>query len=154
MRAAHIPACNGIVAESEPWKRLGERVDFRSFINPNRTHTEAYVCLSGKKPAGFILFIPEPVFARGGYLKAIGVAQEQQGRGIGSMLLAYAEKRTARSAIHFFLCVSSFNRKAQAFYRKCGYVRAGSLPGLITPGASEYIYWKRLQPSTLKQRRP
>ncbi len=154
MRPRHIPACNAIVAASEPWMRLGEHINFRPFLSSNTTNTEAHVCLADGEPVGFILFIREPVFARGGYLKAIGVSPHYRGRGIGKRLLSFAEKQTARRAVNFFLCVSSFNRGAQAFYKKHGYRRAGILPGLITPGASEYIYWKRLRPSTLRKRRP
>ncbi len=154
MRRRHISACNNIVAASEPWKRLGERIHFRFFLIPGRTHTEAHVCLSDDEAVGFVLFIPEPVFARGGYLKAIGVSPLHQGRGIGKKLLSFAEMRTARRAENFFLCVSSFNRRAQAFYQKAGYRKAGSLPGLILPDVAEHIFWKRLRPSPSGKRRP
>jgi ribosomal protein S18 acetylase RimI-like enzyme len=99
----------------------------------------------GRETAGFILFTPEPAFARGGYLRAIGVSPKFRRQGIGRKLLSFAEKITARQALHFFLCVSSFNRKAQAFYKNRGYTRVGKLPGLIKPGLTEYIYWKRLR---------
>jgi len=59
--------------------------------------------------------------------------------------MAFAEKATAKQAPNFFLCVSSFNRSAQAFYRKCGYTKVDKIDGLIRKGASEYIYWKRLR---------
>ncbi len=144
MTKAHIPECEAIVAGSEPWKRLNEGIDFRGIIAANRTHTSAYVCLADGKPAGFILFIPEPVFARGGYLRAIAVSPSFRVTGIGTMMLSFAEKKTARKASHLFLCVSSFNRRAHLFYEKRGYTRVGRLPGIIMPGASEFIYWKRL----------
>ncbi len=145
MKTSHIKQCEAIVNVSEPWKRLNERIDFRAALRNSRTNTRAYVCLAGSRTAGFILFIPEPVFARGGYLRAIGVAPEFRGRGIGRNLLSFAENLTAERALHFFLCVSSFNRGAHRFYQRCGYIKAGNLPGLIRPGVSEYIYWKRLR---------
>jgi ribosomal protein S18 acetylase RimI-like enzyme len=64
--------------------------------------------------------------------------------GIGRKLMSFAENRTARLAPNFYLCVSSFNRQAQAFYRDLGYSRVGKIPGLISPDASEYIFWKSL----------
>ncbi len=144
MKRSHIKACDDIVAASEPWKTLREKVDFRQAI----TARQAYVCIrrtsNGAETAGFILFAPGPVFARGGYLRAIGVAPALRGRGLGGTLLAFAEKAVSRQAICLYLCVSSFNRKGQRFYKKHGYTRVGTLPGLISPGASEYIYWKRL----------
>jgi ribosomal protein S18 acetylase RimI-like enzyme len=147
MKASHVKACEAIVRASEPWKRLQERVDFRAAIRKNGA-TRAFVCTTGAVIAGFILFIPEPVFARGGYLRAIGVAPEYLRQGIGRRLLLFAEHLTARHCQNMFLCVSSFNRAGQSFYRNLGYERVGKLPGLIRPEFSEYIYCKRLDGET------
>jgi len=145
MKRGHIKACDDIVAASEPWKTLREKVDFRHAINRG----QAYACIrstsGASEVAGFILFAAEPVFARGGYLRAIGVAPSLRGQGIGSRLMAFAEKAVSRQAQNVYLCVSSFNRMGQAFYKKRGYTRVGTLPGLTSPDASEYIYWKRLK---------
>lgn len=145
MTRSHIRACEAIVERSDPWKRLNERVGFRAAIGVNATNTRAFVCMAGNQIAGFILFIPEPVFARGGYLRAIGVAGEFRGKGIGKRLLSFAEKLSSRRALHLFLCVSSFNRTARAFYKKCGYVKVGTMNGIIKPGLSEHIFWKKLK---------
>jgi ribosomal protein S18 acetylase RimI-like enzyme len=141
MNRTHIPACDKIVASSEPWKTLRESVDFLPSIK--RKH--AFVAVIEASVAGFVIFTPEPVFARGGYLRAIGVASAMRGFGIGKRLMAFAEKSTAKKAPNFFLCVSSFNKPAQAFYRKSGYAKIGRIDGLIRKGASEYIYWKKLR---------
>jgi ribosomal-protein-alanine N-acetyltransferase len=141
MRRSHIPACNAITAASEPWKTLNERVDFLKYLSLK----QAYVCVIGDSPAGFVLFTPEPVFARGGYVRAVGVAPSMRRQGIGGSLLAFAESRIARRSPNVYLCVSSFNRRGQAFYKGRGYARVGKLPGLIVPRASEYIFWKKLK---------
>ncbi len=145
MNRSHIRACRSIVSASEPWKRLQESVNFRAFPKDNRTGTMAYVCVCRSETVGFVLFIPEPVFARGGYLRALGVAPGFRGKGIGKKLLLFAEQKTARRSLHLFLCVSSFNRAGQRFYKKLGYCKAGSLPDIIRPGIAEFIYWKRLK---------
>jgi len=149
MRRAHIRACTSITEASEPWKTLNERIDFKKYI----LLKQAYVCMAGVVPAGFIIFTPEPVFARGGYLRAIGVSNSERRHGIGRKLLTFAEQETARRSQYLYLCVSDFNRAAQAFYRDRGYARAGKLTGLIVAGSSEYIYWKRLKPIPRKTRR-
>ena len=141
MRRSHIQACNAITASSEPWKTLDERVDFLKYL----TLKQAYVCTIGNTPAGFILFTPQPVFARGGYVRAIGVDPAKRRQGIGGRLLAFAEARIALKSPNVYLCVSSFNRQGQAFYKGLGYTRIGKIPGLILPGASEYIFWKKLK---------
>jgi ribosomal protein S18 acetylase RimI-like enzyme len=145
LKKTHLRACSAIVAASDPWRRLGETIDFPGAMGRNSTGTKAYACMEGRNVAGFVLFIPEPVFARGGYLRAIGVAPAFRGRGVGRKLLAFAEQKTSERALHLFLCVSSFNRPALAFYKKCGYRGAGRLPGLIKPGTAELIFWKRLK---------
>jgi ribosomal protein S18 acetylase RimI-like enzyme len=144
MNRGHIQACNAIAASSEPWKTLNERVDFLTYVKLK----QAYVCTVGNAISGFILFTPEPVFARGGYLRAIGVDPAMRRQGFGRKLLAFAESRMARRCPNIYLCVSSFNRRAQAFYKGLGYTRVGKLPGLIVPDASEYIFWKRLKNRT------
>jgi ribosomal protein S18 acetylase RimI-like enzyme len=141
MRRSHIQVCNAVVAASEPWKTLHERVDFLTYL----ALKQAYVCMIGDAAAGFILFTPEPVFARGGYVRAIGVDPAIRRQGIGGKLLAFAESRIARRCPNVYLCVSSFNRQGQAFYKGLGYTRVGKIPGLAVPGASEYIFWKSLK---------
>lgn len=153
MKQSHVRACEAIVAESDPWKLLGEGVNFRAALGRNRTGASAYVCTRGAVTAGFILFTPEPVFARGGYLRAIGVAGGFRQQGVGQMLLSFAERKTSVRAFHFFLCVSSFNRGAQSFYKRCGYTRVGTLRDFIKPGISEYIYWKPLKTGRTETRR-
>lgn len=146
MQRSHIPACEKIIAESEPWRRLGEVIDFSKAISKTGCNAvRCYVCIIDKRPVGLVMFTPHPVFARGGYLRAIAVAGEMRNRGIGKRLLSFAENVVKRRASNIYLCVSSFNRKAQSFYRNAGYRKVGSIPGLITPAASEYIYWKRLR---------
>ncbi len=153
MKRCHVRDCEDIVAVSDPWKTLNERIDFFQAICTSKSHTQSYVCVVGAETAGFILFSPDPVFARGGYLRAIGVSPPFRRQGIGRKLLSFAEKMTVRHSCNLFLCVSSFNRRAQSFYSGCGYSRVGKLPGLIAQGTSEYIYWKRLLPLPLKNRR-
>jgi ribosomal-protein-alanine N-acetyltransferase len=145
MTRSHIAACDAIVAASEPWKTLGERFDFAGALSrKNRSYSRALVCIAENRPVGFVIFNPQPVFARGGYIRSIGVSPSMRRLGIGRKLLSFAEKDTTGCSSNLYLCVSSFNRKAQAFYKGCGYTRVGKLQDLIIPGASEYIYWKRL----------
>jgi [ribosomal protein S18]-alanine N-acetyltransferase len=141
MKRRHIQACNAITAASEPWKTLHERVNFLTYV----TLKQAYVCTISDATVGFILFISEPVFARGGYVRAVGVDPAMRRQGIGRKLLAFAESRIVRKSPNVYLCVSSFNRRGQAFYKGLGYTRVGKIPGLIVPNASEFIFWKRLK---------
>jgi len=140
MKRRDIQKCEEIVAISDPWKTLRERIDFSYYIQLK----EAYICAVDNQPVGFVIFKPEPVFARGGYLRAIGVSSSMRGKGIGRMLMTFTEQMTARLSPHLFLCVSSFNQDAQVFYKKLGYAQVGTLTDHIIQNASEYIYWKRM----------
>ena len=141
MSRRHIPACAEIVASSEPWITLREGIDFMPFIRKK----QAFVAVIEDAVAGFVIFTPEPVFARGGYLRAIAVAPAIRGASIGRKLLSFAEKTTAEQAPNFYLCVSSFNKAAMAFYRKCGYRKLGRIDGLIRKDSAEYLYRKQLR---------
>ena len=147
MKSAHVSACQKITSVSEPWKTLNEQIDFKRYLALKQT----YVCIEAGRVAGFIIFTPEPVFARGGYLRAIGVAPNMRRQGIGLKLMAFAETITAHRSQHFYLCVSSFNRKAQSFYKSIGYRKVGKIPDLLMNGATEFIYWKKLS-NSLKKR--
>jgi ribosomal protein S18 acetylase RimI-like enzyme len=144
MKPAHVPDCNRIVLRSEPWVTLGEKVDFKRSI----ALKQAYVCLgrdSGKnRVMGFIIFTRTPVFARGGYLRALGVSEFFRRAGVGRKLIEFAEKTISRKAGNIYLCVSSFNKQALAFYKKLGYKRIGKIPGLIKPDVAEFIFHKKL----------
>ncbi len=147
MTCSHLKACEDIVAASEPWKTLGEHIDFANTLSrENRPYDRAYVCIVKNKAVGFVIFTPQPVFARGGYIRSIGVAPSLRRLGIGRKLLSFAEKFVAGRSPNVYLCVSSFNKRAQAFYRDSGYTKVGKLQDFILAGASEYIYWKRLIP--------
>jgi len=141
MNKTHVPACHDIVKSSQPWKTLRESIDFSQALKSK----QAYVALVEGAVAGFVIFAADPVFARGGYLRAIGVAQAVRGFGIGNQLMKFAEKTAAKKAANLFLCVSSFNKSGQAFYKRMGYAKVGRLDSLIQKGHSEYIYWKRLR---------
>lgn len=138
MTRAHIPACNDIVNASEPWRTLREGVDLASAIRQK----QAYVAVIGGAVAGFVIFTREPVFARGGYLRAIGVAPAIRGFGVGRRMLTFAERMTAKRASNLYLCVSSFNKEGQTFYRKCGYEKVGRIEGLVRKGFAEIILRK------------
>jgi len=141
MNRGDIPACTDIIRQSEPWKTLRETVDLAAAVKKK----QGYVALIEGAVAGFVVFTPEPVFARGGYLRAVGVAPAVRGFGIGTQLLKFAEKATAKQATNLFLCVSSFNKSGQSFYKNLGYKKAGNLDNLIKKGFSEYLYWKKLK---------
>lgn len=57
-------------------------------------------------------------------------------------MIAWAEERIFRQSPNVFLCVSSFNERAQRFYGRLGYERVGELPDFLTVGHAEIILRK------------
>lgn len=135
--------CAWLMAGSEPWITLRQDLELcRQKVA--RLGSELFVAEggTGQELAGFILLVPYG-FAGSPYINSIAVASEARGRGVGAALLRFAEKHFAGRG-QIFLLVSSFNARAQKFYRREGYERVGELKDYILTGHSELIFRKRL----------
>jgi len=133
--------CAGVMASSEPWITLRRDLEEcrAALVRPG---AELFVARDNDLPAGFILLAPYGL-AGSPYIASIAVAAKARGQGVGSQLLRFAEEHFAGRG-HIFLLVSSFNHRAQDFYRRYGYEFVGELKDYITPGQSEFILHKRL----------
>ncbi|HLZ42518.1 MAG TPA: N-acetyltransferase [Candidatus Sulfotelmatobacter sp.] len=151
MQPLHIAAaseadyewCARLMATSEPWMTLRRDLEgCRAALT--RPGTELFLARDERagQRFGFILLAAYG-FAASPYVASIGVAPESRGRSVGSQLMAFAEQRYVDRG-HLFLLVSSFNPRAQSFYRERGYQFVGELKEYIIPGHSELIFHKRL----------
>ena len=140
---AETRACARLMAESEPWITL--RRDFEhSHKLLNNPGLEVYVAHVGKSFAGLIALDMQGSFV--GYIRALAVAPEWRSRGVGAQLIQFAEDRIFRVSPNVFLCVSSFNPRAQQFYARLGYERVGELKNYVIAGASEFLMRKTIGP--------
>jgi [ribosomal protein S18]-alanine N-acetyltransferase len=139
--------CARLMASSDPWITLGRDVE-RCRATVTRPGSELFVAhkseavVPASEPVGFILLAPYGL-ASSPYINSIAVAPGQHGQGIGSRLLGFAEQQYAGRQ-HLFLLVSSFNLRAQSFYRRHGYEFIGELKDYVVPGHSELIFHKRI----------
>jgi [ribosomal protein S18]-alanine N-acetyltransferase len=131
-----------LLAGSEPWVTLGITADQcrKTCHDPEYM---VYMAYTGHKPSGIIILDPRGV-AGSPYMKSIAVYREFRGQGIGSALLAYAESLFRSKYRHMFLCVSSFNQRAQNFYEAHGYQVVGEFKDYIIEGESEILMHKRI----------
>jgi len=131
--------CARMMADSEPWITL--RRDYEASLeimsDPMR---EVYVATADGEIAGFVVLLMHGVFV--GYVQSVGVGPQWRGRGIGSRLMACAERRILRDAPNVFITVSSFNAGAQRLYERLGYEVVGELEDFIIPGYSELLLRK------------
>jgi ribosomal protein S18 acetylase RimI-like enzyme len=131
-----------LMASSEPWLTLGRTLEGcrRVCGNPEYPMYEARIA---SDPIGFALVNRRGVVGSP-YLATLAVDPAHRGRGVGTLLVAHVEDVCRAEAAHLFLCVSSFNPRALALYRRLGYTQVGELPDYFIHGASELLMHKRL----------
>lgn len=132
-----------LMASSEPWITLQRDLPACRAVLA-RPGTELFIARARAfdPPLGFIL-LAEYGFAGSPYIASIGVSPPAQGRGIGGQMLSFAESLFHKRH-HMFLLVSSFNARAQKFYKCHGFHPVGELKDYIVAGHSELIFHKRL----------
>jgi ribosomal-protein-alanine N-acetyltransferase len=137
--------CAKLMANSEPWITLRRTYEnsLKMLSHPSR---EVYVALVKDEIVGFIVLIMRGALV--GYIQTVGVVPEWRNKGIGSKLLKFAEDMIFSKAPNVFLCVSSFNRRAQELYKRLGYETIGELKDYIVPGHSEILLRKTIAPIT------
>jgi ribosomal protein S18 acetylase RimI-like enzyme len=91
-----------------------------------------------------MILLHEQGMAGSPYIKSIAVEAEYRSTGIGTALVQFAEDLFKGEARHMFLCVSSFNERARAFWEGLGYQAVGELRDYLVDGFSEILMHKRL----------
>ena len=142
---AELEACAGLMATSEPWLTLGRSYE-ASLALIRAPGKEIYVARLGERFAGFLILNMHGAFT--GYIQTICVGPECRGQGIGSRLVEWAEARTFRDSPNVFMCVSSFNQRAQELYHRLGYSVVGAMPDYVVAGHDEILLRKTRGPLT------
>ena len=133
--------CARLMAGSEPWITLRRDLE-GCHAALRRPGSELFVARERGAPAGFILIHPYGC-AGSPYIASVAVPRGARERGIGTRLVAFAERQMAGRRF-IFLCVSSFNRRAQELYSRLGYRRVGEIPDYVVEGHSEILLCKKL----------
>lgn len=141
-------ACAEVMHSTEPWITLGLTPEKALEISSDPV-LERYMAMQGDERAGFILINTGAQFP--GYIKILCVSPAFRGKGVGRMLMQFAEDRIFRDFPNMFLCVSSFNTRAQQFYKSLGFHVVGELTDYLIEGHSEILMRKTIGPrSTFK----
>jgi ribosomal-protein-alanine N-acetyltransferase len=139
-----VRACAEIMSTSDPWVTLGRTMEQAQRILTDREIQEIYVAVHDDSVVGFVILILKGAFI--GYVRTIAVRADWRSRGLGRRLIRFAEQRIFRESPNVFLCVSSFNRRAQSLYERLGYETVGELRDYIVRGHSEWLMRKTLGP--------
>jgi len=136
-------ACAQIMAASGPWITLRRSYDESLKIVTNPL-CKVYVAVVKSEVIGFIILQMEGAFT--GYIQTVAVKEEWRRQGLGSRLLAFAGRKIFSRKPNVFLCVSSFNKKAQKLYRCLGYQKIGVIRNFIVNGHDEIFLRKTIGP--------
>jgi ribosomal protein S18 acetylase RimI-like enzyme len=129
------------MASTDPWITLAR--DYAQCL-ARLTRPEYILLLAhrGEERLGFVQLHPTG-FVGSPYIVTLATGAEHRSQGIGSALLRESERQFP-DAMHIFLCVTSFNRRARELYERHGYQQVGELPDYVIPGVSEIMIHKRL----------
>ena len=144
-QSSEVEVCAQMMASSEPWITLRRNYEesIKTLTVPSK---EVYLAIANGEIAGFIILNMQGAFI--GYIQTVCVAPEWRSKGIGTKLLIFAEERILRETPNVFMCVSSFNQKAQRLYHRLGYEVVGELKDYIIAGHSEILLRKTIAPLT------
>ena len=131
-----------LFAESDPWCRLGTTIEKCREVCGDPGY-QTFVARARGEKCG-VLVLQRRGVAGAPYIKSIAVAPARRSSGIGASMVQFAENLFRPEARHMFLCVSSFNQRARAFYERLGYQQVGEFENYIIDGASEVLMHKRL----------
>ncbi len=135
--------CAEMMCATEPWITIGRDFDESLALVRDPTR-EVYVAADGNQILGFIILNLRGAFI--GYIQTICVEERARGRGVGTRLVEFAERRIFAVSPNVFLCVSSFNPRARALYEHLGYELVGELKDYLIEGASELLMRKTIGP--------
>jgi len=144
-RPADLPELAELVAATPLWQRYGVTVgSANAALEGALEHAEVVLAAEQHgRLEGLAWVQPLAGFGRSPYLKWLGVAPGETGRGLGRELLVEAERAARAFRPELLLLCSDFNGDGQRFYERNGYVRIGALADYVLTGVAELIYFKR-----------
>jgi ribosomal protein S18 acetylase RimI-like enzyme len=148
LRDADVEPCAAIMLGLPLWQRYGTTAEEARalFHGALAGDARASVAEENGRVVGFIVYSLRGTFDRSGYVRAIGVAADAQGRGTGGRLMQAAETEILAHGPNVFLLVSAGNQDAHRFYERRGYRRIGQIADYVRPGIAEVLYRKTLGP--------
>lgn len=146
MTAEDRAAVIELLADSDPWKRLGYQAnDWDIYFTPLPQGRDSYVVDQNGRVAG--IAVVRQKFLLGDYLELLAVADWARGRGLGERLLVHVESTVFARTKNLFACVSDFNDRARHFYKQQGYKEIGPMPNFLIPGKAEILLRKTSGPA-------
>jgi len=137
--------CAQLMAQNEPWITLRRTYEDSMKLLADSSR-EVYLAVVKEEIVGFIILQMSGAFV--GCIQTVGVMPGWRNKGIGSRLIKFAEDRILSETPNVFMCVASFNKKAQRLYKRLGYEIVGELKDYVVSGHSEILLRKTIAPLT------
>jgi len=116
--------------------------------NPSGSGYHIQVAEAGPHLAGYVGYGPVPLTKGTWDLYWIAVSTEKQGKGIGHVLISFAEDEIRRTGGRLIIIETSSKptyQNTRHFYLSRGYEIVGCIPDFYAPGDDKLILWKRLR---------
>ena len=137
------PALAAAICSIDPWHRMGyAAAAMAGYLAAREPGTCRRAILHDGRVIGAVS-VRHP-WLRGPYLELLALLPGDQSRGAGAAILDWMTAEVQGRANSLWVCASSFNGRALAFYERHGFVRVGDLDGLVVPGFAEILLRKRL----------
>lgn len=110
-----------------------------------------FVWEEGGRALGYVYHAPEEMTDQTWSVWWLAVAAEQQGRGLGGKLLAFAEADVRALGARLLVVETSDTlhyEPTRRFYRKHGYTAAATIPDFYADGDGMAVFTKRVNGST------
>jgi len=139
----NFAVCALMMSKTDPWITLGMNYNqcLKAFAGSCK---EIYVVETENEIAGFVIIQTCGTFS--GYIQTICMSETYRGRGLGTKLLQFCEKRILKFSPNVFICVSSFNKGAIRLYNNFGFRLVGELENFVKEGFSELLLRKTVGP--------
>jgi ribosomal protein S18 acetylase RimI-like enzyme len=141
LRAQYVSAISMLLCAMDPWLTLGYTPEaFHSYLlHPDPALNRYAVMISGNV-AG-VLAVRSP-WLFGPFIELMAIFDGFRSKGIGSRLIDWICDR--HKPANLWATVSSFNLKAQKFYKSAGFEQTAILEDLIKPGCNEILLRKKV----------
>jgi ribosomal-protein-alanine N-acetyltransferase len=135
--------CALMMSGTDPWITLGMNFDqcLKAFEGECK---EVYLIRFENNIAGFVILQVCGTFS--GYIQTICIGEKYRGKGLGTELMKFCEKRILKFSPNIFICVSSFNKGAMKLYYELGFKLVGELENFVKEGFSELLLRKTVGP--------
>jgi diamine N-acetyltransferase len=131
------------VASIEPWSQIDYPASLlTAFLSADDPALLRHAVFVGDAPAG-VIAIRSP-WLHGPYLQLLAMLPPFQSQGFGASLLDWFESQASPRNRWLWLCHSSFNHRAGAFYARHGFETVTTLTELMNDGGDEILMRKRI----------